>query len=228
MPDFSLLDYIALLIFLIVVFGYGWLIRYGPLKTKNIASGVQQARARWIKTMACRENRIVDMQILTNLSQGNAFFASTAIVIAGVLATTLGKADEIASMLNNLPIPAQSTSDMIKIKMIFLMIIFLTAFFKFAWAFRITHYTSIMIGATPLKDNIDTPESKKHINRTIELAGLAGLHSNAGLHTYYYGIAASGWFLNPLVFIIGTLSVLAILYRREYKSASHAILIEDD
>jgi len=224
MNALSPLDYTALIFFLVTVFGYGWLSRHGNLKEQHIASGMHLQREKWIKAMLERETRMLDMLILTNLSQGNAFFASTAIVIVGALATTLGSAQEIATMLAQLPMAANNTPEIIKLKIMFMILVFLIAFFKFAWAFRLTHYTSILIGATPLAPNTNDQASQEHAERTIQLADLAGYHSNGGLHTYYYGIAASGWFLNPYVFIGATTLILAVLYRREFHSRSHAII----
>lgn len=224
MTELTTLDHFALFYFLLLVIGYGWLTNHGQLKANNIAAGVQRQRAKWMYIMLERDNRIIDSQILTSLSQGNAFFASTAMVITGALATALGSANEIALMLKEFPIPATASPHMIKLKLTFMVIIFLTAFFKFAWAYRITHYTSIMIGAAPLIADPNDPGTRDHIERTIKLAGLAGKHSNSGLHTYYYGIAAAGWLINAYIFMAAATLVVLVLYRREYLSNSHHLL----
>ncbi len=224
MNALSPLDYTALIFFLVTVLGYGWISRYGTIKEQHIGSGMHLQRENWINTMLERETRMLDMLILTNLSQGNAFFGSTAIVIVGALATTLGSAQEISTMLAQLPLAANNSPEIIKLKIMFMILIFLVAFFKFAWAFRLTHYTSILIGGTPLAPNTNNKAAQDHAKRTVQLADLAGYHSNGGLHTYYYGIAASGWFLNPYIFMGATILILAVLFRREFHSRSHAII----
>ncbi len=224
MNELTLLDYIALAYFFSLILGYGWLSNKGPLKGKNISVGVHRQREKWINTMLERENRIFDSQILISLSQGNAFFASTAMVITGALATSLGSASEIAAMLEQFPIPALNTPQLVKLKITFIMIIFIKAFFSFAWAFRLTHYTCIMIGAMPHSTSEYTEDTKDHVSRTVEISGLSGKHSNSGLHTYYYGIAAAGWLINAMVFILATSLIIFILYRREFLSNSHDLL----
>lgn len=224
MNDLTATDYFALIFFLISIFGYGWLTLYGPLKNDNISSGVQKERKKWINTMIERENRMVDMIILTNLSQGNAFFGSTAIVIVGALAASLSGTNEFSKILTTLPFATATTPDIVNLKLIFIMIIFLVAFFKFAWAFRLTHYTSIMMGATPIKDASNHKDCHEQASRTIQLAGRAGMHSNGGLHAYYYGFAAFGWFISPWIFIMATALIICVLYRREYISKSHDII----
>lgn len=181
-------------------------------------------RKSWIKTLIERENRMVDVIILTNLSQGNAFFASTAILIVGALSTILGDGNQLNNVLGHIPFATQTTPFILNSKLIFIIIIFLVAFFKFAWAYRLTHYTSIMIGAMPIKSATNEQQCLDHGERLAKLAGLSGYHSNGGLHTYYYGIAACGWFINAYLFMAATTFIIMVLYRREYASKSHAIL----
>ncbi len=230
MSAFSYLDIFAFIFFLITISGYSWLTQYSPLSKSNISKNVQDERIAWMNAMIDRENRMVDMLILTNLSHGNAFFASTAIVIAGAFATVLGSATNFGTnshfdtVLENIPFSTPTEPYVFNAKVLFIMVIFLTAFFKFAWAFRLTHYASIMIGATPVKTDENIQECEEQASRVANLSGLAGYHSNGGLHTYYYGIAACGWFFNPFIFILATTLIVTVLYRREYKSRGHAIL----
>jgi len=227
MENFTLIDQLAFIYFLIVCIGYEYLTQHSRWIKKNISTSVQIERRQWMQVMSQRENRLIDMMVLTNLSQGNAFFASTAIIIIGVLAALLGASDQLHHSISKLPFAANTSTDIFSLKIIFLLIIFVVTFFKFAWAFRLSHYTSIMIGATPLANK----ENKKHqqkssryAERVATVAGLAGRHANAGLRTYYYGIAASGWFINPVVFMIATTFVIAVLYRREYFSNAHRVI----
>ena len=224
MEELTALDKIALAYFLIASFGYEYLIHYGRWVDTNISTAVNVERRQWMQVMSQRENRLIDMMVLNNLSQGNAFFASTAIIVIGVLAALLGNSEQLHASLSKIPYAADTSPDILSLKLIFLLIIFGVAFFKFAWAFRLSHYTSIMIGATPLAN----PDNKKHqqkssqyAERVAMIASLAGRHANAGLRTYYYGIAATGWFINPGLFIFATTFVMAVLYRREYLSNAH-------
>ena len=228
MTSFSSLDIFAFFYFLIAISAYSWLSQYSPLAKENISKNVQDQRVAWMNAMIERENRMVDMLILTNLSHGNAFFASTAIVIAGAFATALGSESQFNTVLANIPLASHVKPEVFNTKLLFVMVVFLTAFFKFAWAFRLTHYASIMIGGAPVKTQENEKECGAQAKRVAELSGLAGYHSNGGLHTYYYGIAACSWFFNPILFILATTLIVFILYRREYKSKGHSILSQSD
>jgi uncharacterized membrane protein len=104
--------------------------------------------------------------------------------------------------------------------------IFVYAFFKFAWAFRLTHYTAIMIGATPLSESPDRVAAYHHADLAAEINGLAAKHSNNGLRSFYYAAAALAWFFGPVPFLVATALIVGILVRRDFYSQARAILAE--
>ena len=178
----------------------------------------------WMRNMARRDVRIVDAQLLAALSQGNAFFASTSAIGIGGLAAMIGSGDKVQSLFERLPYAAQSTPVVWELKLVLLITIFIYAFFKFAWAFRLSHYTAIMIGATPIADGSNHVECDDHAARTAQLVGIAAEHSNGGLRAFYFAIAALAWFYHPLAFIAATAWVLVILVRRDFFSRSRRLI----
>ena len=57
--------------------------------------------------------------------------------------------------------------------------------------------------------------------------GLAAESFADGLRAYYMSFAVIGWFISPGVFMLLTLAVLWVLFRREFRSDVSAILRED-
>jgi uncharacterized membrane protein len=141
-------DLAALVWFCTLVCAYWLVTGYEPFANRTIVAAVQRQREEWMRNMARRDNRIVDAQLLGSLSQGNAFFASTSAIAVGGLAAMMGSAEKIQVMLERLPFVA-SPAVLLEIKLLLLITIFIFAFFKFAWAFRLSHYAAIMIGSTP-------------------------------------------------------------------------------
>ena len=176
-----------------------------------------------MRNMALRDNRIVDAQLLGSLSQGNAFFASTSAIAVGGLAAMMGSGEKIQAMLERLPFVA-SPSVVLEIKLLLLITIFIFAFFKFAWAFRLSHYAAIMIGSTPILGEGSPDACESHALSTARLVGIAAEHTNAGMRSFYYAIAAMAWFFHPLAFILVTTWVLLILIRRDFFSRSRRLL----
>lgn len=217
-------DAAALAWFFVWIVGYRLIAGSATLERRSIVGAVQQQRERWMTNMAIRDARIVDAHLLGGLSQGNAFFASTSALIIGGLAAMMGSGDKIQILLERLPFVAKSSPALFEIKLLMLVAIFVYAFFKFAWAFRLSHYAAIMIGATPLLDAGNRETCERHAMRTARLIGIAAEHSNGGLRAFYYAIAGMAWFFHPLAFVAATTWVVLILVRRDFFSRSRRLI----
>lgn len=218
------IDAAAILWFVLAVGGYRFIAELGPLKSRSIVGAVQAMRVQWLRTMAVRENRLMDAFLMNTLGQGNAFFASTSAIAIGGLATILPAGDRARALLDGMPLVVASTPIMWDIKVLFLIAIFVYAFFKFAWAYRLSHYTAILIGATPIETANNAEECRRHGEGIAALTGVAADHANAGLRSYYYAMAAFSWFLHPVLFMAATAWVVLILVRRDFFSRSKAII----
>ena len=170
--------------------------------------------------MAARGDRFVDIALVGNLANGNTFFASTSVILLGALSALLGSGERAQGIVARLPFTEPTAPLLWDLKILLMMAVFVYAFFKFAWAFRLAHYTMIMVGATPLAGRATEGVCEEHAGRTARIAGLAGEHSNQGLRAYYFAIAGIGWFFSAPLFIAATSWVLLILIRREYFSRS--------
>ena len=218
------LDLIAIVWFFASVAGYRLLAGYAPLSRRSIVGAVQGHRLAWMCNMAARENRMLDAVLLNGLGQGNAFFASTSAIAIGGLIAIVGSGDKAQTFLERLPYVAHASAVLWELKVLLLISIFVYAFFKFAWAFRLSHYTGIMIGSTPLLKGDNEDECRTHAERTARLIGIAADHANSGLRAFYYAIAGLCWFFHPLLFVAATTWVLLILVRRDFFSRSNSVL----
>ena len=219
MWDFiGLFDALALGWFVVCFAGYWLATRRGILTGRSIMSETQRQRVLWMRCMLSRENRLVDAHIIAQLSNGHAFFASTSIIVLGGLAAAIASADDVKRIFEALPFVAVATLALWEIKFIVLMLLFVIAFFQFAWAYRLAHYTGIMIASAPYPPMDDEAVNARHARRLARLAGFSAEHANDGLRAFYFAIAGTTWFLHPLLFILATTGVTIVLYRREYRS----------
>jgi uncharacterized membrane protein len=228
MPGLTIADIAALIWFFLLAGGYSYVTNKRPLSEGGIVSAINQKRTDWMANMAVRENRMVDVQVLANLSRGNAFFASTSVFVTGALAALFGNVEELHTLATKFPFLRQTTVFMWQFKVLLLMGIFIYAFFKYAWAYRLSHYTGILIGATPIVNGRNKKICMEHAKSAASLAGLVGRHANAGLRAYYFGIATFGWFIHPTVFILTMLWVIGVIYRREYHSRALATILSNN
>jgi uncharacterized membrane protein len=219
------LDALAVGWFCFLTLSFGLLMRLERRASRTLTGAIHEKRIIWMRNMANRENRMMDVVLLQHLSTANTFFASTSVLLLGGLAAMLGSGERVQSVLERLPYVASPGPVLLEVKIVMLMALLIYAFFKFAWAFRLTHYTAIMVGATPLSTAEASAECADHVAKVAELAGLSAEHANAGLRTYYFAIAGMTWFLHPVLFIVATTWVTLILLRREYISRSRAAIL---
>ncbi len=99
--------------------------------------------------------------------------------------------------------------------------IFVYAFFKFAWAYRLFNYVAILIEATPPSDRKDMPEAQAHVMRMTRLFQSAGRHFNRGQRAFFFALGYLGWFISPWVLLATTLAVVTVIWRRQFDSDSY-------
>jgi uncharacterized membrane protein len=116
----------------------------------------------WIRRLLDREARMVDTQIMASLQNGTAFLASTSLLAVGGGLALLRATNEALPVLSALPINLSLTPALWEIKCVGLILIFIYAFFKFAWACRLFNYVAILLGAMPPASKRDTPEAEAH------------------------------------------------------------------
>jgi uncharacterized membrane protein len=220
----TLLDLMALGWFFLCTVAYNFVTAHGEMGRHSLLAAIQIQRERWFVNMSNRHDRVVDVLLVGNLAAGNSFFASTSIVMLGALSALLGSGEKAQAIIDRIPLAIPSSPVLWDLKIVLMMTIFVYAFFKFAWAFRLAHYAMIMVGATPFRSDTNDQDCMDHSKRTARVAGLAAEHGNLGLRSYYFAMAAIGWFFSPLWFIATTTLVMLIVTRREYYSRSLAAI----
>ena len=99
-----------------------------------------------------------------------------------------------------------------------LTVIFVYAFFKFAWSYRLFNYVAIMIGAAPPVPEADTPAAKAFVHRASTLCRDAGRHFNRGQRAFFFALGYLGWFISPWVLFVTTAAVVIVTWRRQFAS----------
>jgi uncharacterized membrane protein len=217
-------DMVAPMFFLLCWIGYS-AFADGPFGgRRSLMARIHEVRRVWMRRMLTRENRIGDMQVVMILAQSNAFFASTAILIVGACLAILGAHDQAMSVLNEIPGVADTPLFLWEMKVALLVVVFVFAFFKLTWSLRQFNYVAILIGAAPPHGDADTPAAREYADRAAGVASRAAEHFNKALRTFYFGLAALSWFLQPFLFMALTLLVVLVVYRREFHSHTLTIL----
>jgi uncharacterized membrane protein len=211
-------DAIAVTFFALEWLVYSFTLEYTAYGRNGLSARMNAYRETWVRNMLRREQRMVDMQIMASLQNGTAFFASTSLIaIGGALALLRSTSDAIA-VLGALPIDLTPSPALWEIKCVGLILIFIYAFFKFSWAYRLFNYVAILLGAMPPSSQKDTPEAEAHVIRTTRLFESAGQHFNRGQRSFFFALGYLGWFVSPWVLFVTTAMVVIVTWRRQFAS----------
>jgi uncharacterized membrane protein len=225
MPLFSLLDLCALAWFLGAWAAYSMVLSSTERKKHGLNSEMDRYREQWMQQMLGREMRMVDAQIVAALQNGTAFFASTSLIAVGAALTVLRSTGELLELVSALPFGIKTTAVQWEAKSIGLAVIFVYAFFKFGWSYRLYNYVAILVGAAPPAAEKDTPEAKTHAARVSALCEVAGRHFNRGQRAFFFALGYLGWFISPWLLIAASVAVTAVLWRRQFNSDSRRALL---
>ena len=222
------MDYLGILIFTFCWFGYRYFAEKGKHGRRGLVGITHEYRLQWALESATRDIPVTCASLVANLMNSVSFYASTTIyIIAGLLAL-VGTIDRLADFAMDIPFTLEGAKGLLKIKLLLLILIFIVAYFKFTWSLRQFNFLCILIGGTPHERNMPDKEYwERSAARMARINSLAGNEFNRGIRAYYYGIAALGWFLHPAVFMLATLWVTWILYRRDYHSKTLHVLRDD-
>lgn len=213
------LDAVALAWFLLCWIGYALVVDYSPLRHRSVVAAMDRFRREWIRQCVRRDNRMADVNILRNLQRSVQFYATTTIFVVAGLVAVLGSAEKAVTLLREVEFLAPVGRLSLEAKLVVLVVVFVYAFFKFSWSNRLYNYTSVAIGGIPpAPECTEAPE--RAAGPTAELVCRASRHFTSGLRAYYFGLALLSWFVDPLAFMVTTALVVAVLFRREFRSGA--------
>lgn len=224
----NLVNLFALLVFLACFKGYLYYSGRKSIDTPCLAFAMHRFRKQWIRMALIRENRIADTNIVANLERNVSFFASSSLLVLAGLVTLLTSSDAVLGMLSDIPFSDDSTRGEWELKVLLLVLMFIYAFFKFTWALRQFGLVSVMIGGAPeLSQHPSDEETHRHVDAISRMASKASGNFNNGLRTYYFSMAVLAWFVNAWLFMLMSVLVAVVLYRREFKSDTLQIMMDD-
>ena len=228
MLAFTLPDLLAFAWFLGAWIAYSIVIEKTAKGRSGLNALMNAYRDEWMERLLARDMRMVDAQVTAALQNGTAFFASTSLIAIGGTLTLLRSTEEILTIVAVLPFGNTPSRELWELKMLGLAIIFVYAFFKFAWSYRLFNYMAIMLGAAPPASEKDTPEAKAHAERAGRLCEVAGRHFNRGQRAFFFALGYLGWFLGPIPLALTTTGILIVMWRRQFLSETRRVFAAID
>jgi len=211
-------DIAAVTFFVVEWLIYGITLEHTAYGRDSLSARMNRYREVWVRNMLDREARMVDMQIMASLQNGTAFFASTSLIAIGGGLALLRATNDALAVLRELPVDLTPAPALWEIKCVGLILIFIYAFFKFAWSYRLFNYVAILFGAMPAASKRDTTEAEAHVMRTSRLFEAAGRHFSRGQRAFFFALGYLGWFVSPWVLFVTTGMVVVVTWRRQFAS----------
>ncbi|MEO0389548.1 MAG: DUF599 domain-containing protein [Pseudomonadota bacterium] len=220
---FTVLDFVALGLALTVWLGLSWCIEHSGARPSTSQLMADYRRA-WMVQMVTRNPRIFDAQVIGNMRQGTAFFASTAVLAIGGTLALIGNAEALTDIASELLLIADPAF-VWELKLVTVALFLTNAFLKFVWSNRLFGYASVLMGAVPNDPN--DPLAYPRAAQAAEVNVTAARAFNRGLRAVYFALTSAVWLAGPIPFLAATAFTSGVIIRREFASQSRLILLEN-
>ena len=179
--DGAVMDVAACSWFLLCWVGYTLYADILRRSSRSLMTVMHDYRHQWMERMLERDMRMLDTNILAMQTRSVTLFASTSIFILAGLMAMLGALDTVREVVEGIPFAAKAGRGMAEAKLLVLVIVFIYAFFKFAWSLRQFNFASVLIGAAPLPENVGTVKDNPMAARAARMNTNAVSGFNSGV-----------------------------------------------
>lgn len=220
------LDLATFFVFFACWWGYAFYAQYNSKRRSCLVSVLHQFRLAWMSRLLRRDNRIADASVMANLERSSLFFASSSLLIIAGLFTAFNYSEKALGILSDFYLLSPMSQQEWELKIIVLVAIFSYAFFTFTWSVRQYNFCSVLVGSAPLatERGIEDSERELYAMYMAQICSLAANQFNYGLRAFYFAMAFCGWFLGPYFCMAASVMVVAVLYRREFRSKTFKTL----
>ena len=219
-------DWLALALFLTGWVVYALFAKRRASAQPTILATTNRWRRQWMLQTTHRENRVVDVVVVQNLSVSPQFFASTTILIIGGVLAVLASSERATELVREIPFAARTSVLVFDLKLAVLAAVFVYGFFRFTWSLRQYTFGALLVAAAPDHLLMQQAERDKFADRAGRVMALAAEAFNDGLRAYYMAFAVVAWFFSAWAFVVANVAVLWVLYQREFRSEVLAVLRE--
>lgn len=220
---FTPLDLLALVLMFLAWVAIGALTEHPPKSRPSVSALMAEYRREWMKQFVTRDPRIFDAQIVSNLRQGTAFFASASMIAIGGGLALIGNAERLTGIAEDLT-QTNAPDVFWEIKLVVILLFVANAFLKFVWSHRLFGYCSVLMAAVP--NDTSDPNAYTLAAKAAEINITAARGYNRGLRSVYFGIGASAWLLGAVPLMLAVVATLIVIGRREFASESRLVLLD--
>jgi len=204
------IDLIAFALSTALLAGYQLFLRYklrsNPTYTIQAVNAI--ARSAWVESVMRERKDILAVQTLRNSTMAATFLASTAVLLIMGVLTLTAQGEKLGDVWHTLNVLGATHTTVWLSKLLLLLLDLFTAFFCFSMSIRIYNHVGYMINVPlSLAHKAISPEHvATHLNR-------GGAYYSLGMRAFYYTVPLVFWLFDPLLMLISTAALLALLVR---------------
>jgi len=193
----------------IVAAYYGFLnmkVRANPTYTIHGVNAL--ARNLWVENIMRNSNKdVMAVQTMRNFIMGSSLMASTAaLLIIGTL-TLSGQAENISHSWHALNLKGSFATELWILKVMFLLVDFIVAFFAFAMSVRLANHVVFMV---------NVPDHDAHHNLSPKAVARrlhrAGNMFAIGMRAFFFAVPLVFWLFGPYFLLISSIGLVVALY----------------
>jgi uncharacterized membrane protein len=213
---------VALAIFALAWLAYEPLVKAALGRRHMINLDMAVIRASWMRSMAGRDNRLMDGQLLGHTINSASFFASSNLILIAAAAGVLFGGEAAFRSASSLIVIKTSSRLLFELQLALVLVTLARGLLDFIWAIRQLNYTVAVVGAAPGGEWGPTQEAFGAAAGRLLNPALSSF--NAGVRGYYFALAAASWIFGSTAFIIATISAMVLLaWRQRASPAARAI-----
>lgn len=216
----------AILAFIVGWVGYSLYADVRAITRRPITIVMNDYRLRWFERMLERDNRMPDVNIAVALERSCMMFATTTVLFLAGSMAMLGQINAVGGLIATLPFARVPGQGLLEFQLMTLTFVFVYAFFKFIWAIRLFNNLMILLGAAPQASDCDEAVRRAYPQHMATFCSRAFYNMNKGIRAYTFGLALLPWLLHPALMVASTVIVIAVSYRRDFRSVSLEVLEE--
>ena len=112
----------------VLLFAGGWIayVYFADLQGQRVPSlhtSMDRFRRQWIVQMIGRDNRMMDVNVMRNITRSSQFFASTTMLILGALIAAMGYVPQAQDLVSGLPFTVKASARLLEIKLLLMVVI---------------------------------------------------------------------------------------------------------
>jgi uncharacterized membrane protein len=166
------------------------------------------ARSLWVEHIMRNSSKdVMAVQTMRNFIMGASLMASTAaLLIIGTL-TLSGQAEHIAQSWHTLNLKGSFATELWIVKVMFLLLDFIVAFFAFAMSVRLANHVVFMVNVP--EHNAHHNLSPKAVARRLHRAGNM---FSIGMRAFFFAVPLVFWLFGPYFLLISSIGLVIALY----------------